>query len=103
MLLLDQELDETLYIWCFPLEVAFRVISRSDVWLEEEQARIGEWPVVRNRELFGGLGLDVFDDAFEVIVLADELQSGAGADALDGIEVVAAEEDTEVNELLGGQ
>jgi hypothetical protein len=103
VLLLDQELDETLYVWCFPLEIAFWVIGRSDVWLEEEQARIGEWPVVRDSELLGGLGLDVFDDAFEVIVLTDELQSGAGADAFDGIEVVAAKEDTEVDELAAGQ
>jgi hypothetical protein len=38
--------------------------------------------------------LDVLDYAFEVFVIADELEGGGGADAFDGIEVVAAEEDT---------
>lgn len=42
---------------------------------------------------------DVFDDAFEVFVVADELEGGGGADAFDGVEVVAAEEDAEVDEL----
>ena len=37
--------------------------------------------------------------AFEVLVLADELESGAGTDAFDGVEVVTAEENAEVNEL----
>jgi len=45
------------------------------------------------------LGLDMFDDAFEVCVLADEFEGGAGADAFNGVEVIAAEEDTEVDEL----
>jgi len=45
------------------------------------------------------LGLDVLDDAFEVGMLADELEGGAWADAFDGVEVIAAEEDTEVDEL----
>ena len=45
------------------------------------------------------VGLDVGDYAFEVLVVADELESGGGADALDGVEVVAAEEDAEVDEL----
>lgn len=41
----------------------------------------------------------MLDDAFEVFVLADELKSCAGPDAFDGIEVVAAEENAEVNKL----
>ena len=45
------------------------------------------------------MGLDVFDDAFEVRVLADELEGGAWPDAFDGVEVIAAEEDTEIDEL----
>jgi hypothetical protein len=48
------------------------------------------------------LRFDVFDDAFKVRVLADEFESRTGADAFDGIEVVAAEEDAEVDELLSG-
>jgi hypothetical protein len=41
----------------------------------------------------------VFDDAFEVLVVADELDGGGGADAFDGVEVVAAKEDAEIDEL----
>ena len=99
MLLLDQELNKTFYVWGFPLEVAFWVVGGAHVGLEEEEARIGERPVVGDGELLGGLGLDVFNDAFEVGMLADELEGGAWADAFDGVEVIAAEEDTEVDEL----
>lgn len=102
MLLLDQELNKTFYVWGFPLEVAFWVIGRSDVWFKEEQARIGEGPVVGDSELLGGLGLDVFNDTFQVIMLTDELESGAGANAFDRVEIITAEEDTEVDELESG-
>jgi hypothetical protein len=99
MLLLDKELDETFHVGCFPLEVAFWVVGGSHVGLEEEEARIGKGPVVGDGELLGGLGFDVFDDAFEVGVLADEFEGGARADTFDGVEVVTAEEDAEVDEL----
>jgi hypothetical protein len=102
VLLLNQKLDETVYVWCFPLEVALWVIGGSHIWLEEEQTRIGEWPVVGDGELLGRLRFDVFNDAFKVIVLANEFESSAGANAFDRIEVIAAEEDTEVDELAGG-
>jgi hypothetical protein len=42
----------------------------------------------------------VFDHAFEVLVVADELEGGGGADAFDGVEVVTAEEDAKVDELV---
>jgi hypothetical protein len=48
------------------------------------------------------LRFDVFDDAFKIVVLADEFESRAGADALDGVEVITAEEDAEVDELASG-
>jgi hypothetical protein len=41
----------------------------------------------------------VRDDAFEVLVVADEFEGRGGADAFDGVEVVAAEEDAKVDEL----
>lgn len=41
----------------------------------------------------------MLDDSTEPAVLADELQRRLGSDTLDGLEVVAAEEYTEVNEL----
>jgi hypothetical protein len=45
------------------------------------------------------VGFDVGDDAFEVLVVADEFEGGGGADTLDWVEVVAAKEDAEVDEL----
>ena len=41
----------------------------------------------------------VLDDLAKATMLADELQRALRADALDGLEVVTAEEDTEVDEL----
>ena len=43
--------------------------------------------------------LEMFDDVFERLVLADELERSFGADALDGVEVVAAEQDAQIDEL----
>jgi hypothetical protein len=99
VLLFDEELDEAFYVWRFPLGVAFWGIGGAHVGLEEEEARVGEGPVVGDGELLAALRLDVGDYAFEVFVLADQLEGGAGADAFDGVEVVAAEEDAEVDEL----
>lgn len=41
----------------------------------------------------------MFDYAFEVFVLANELKGSAGTDAFDRVQVVATEENAEVNEL----
>lgn len=41
----------------------------------------------------------MLDYAFEVFVLADELESSAGTDALDRVEIVATEENAEVDKL----
>jgi hypothetical protein len=45
--------------------------------------------------------LDRFDQFFERSVLADELQGRRGSDFGNGIEVIAAEEDAQVDELDG--
>tara|TARA_R110002003_G_scaffold104_43_gene8582 strand:- start:188 stop:880 length:693 start_codon:yes stop_codon:yes gene_type:complete len=100
VLLFDEELDQALDIGRFPLEVAFGSIGGAHVGLEEEETGVGEGPIFGECELLLVLGLDVGDHAFEVVVVADEFESGGGANALDGIEVVAAEEDAEVNELV---
>jgi len=42
----------------------------------------------------------VFDYAFEILVVADELEGSGGPDAFDGVEVVAAEQNAEVDELV---
>lgn len=43
--------------------------------------------------------MEEFDDAVESLVLADELEGSGCADSFDGVEVVAAEENAEVDEL----
>jgi hypothetical protein len=98
VLLLDEKLDESFDVWCFPLEVAFGGVGGADVRLEEEEASVSEGPVVGNGELLLVV-LDVSNHAFEVLVVADQFEGGGGADALDGVEVVAAEEDAEIDEL----
>jgi hypothetical protein len=98
VLVLDEELDEALDVGAVPLEVALGVVGRFHVGLEEEEARVSVGPVVWDGE-FLLVGFDVGDDAFEVLVVADEFEGGGGANAFDGVEVVAAEEDAEVDEL----
>lgn len=51
--------------------------------------------------LVGHLAVDKLDNVLEGAVLAHELEGGLGAHTLDGLEVVAAEEDTELDELTG--
>jgi hypothetical protein len=98
VLLFDEELDEAFDVWGFPFEVAFGGIGGLDVGFEEEEAGVGEGPIVGDGELLL-VGLDVGDYAFEVLVVADQFEGGGGANAFDGVEVIAAEEDAEIDEL----
>jgi hypothetical protein len=98
MLLLDEELDQPFDVRRFPLQVAFWGVGGAHIGLEEERAGVGEGPVFGEGEFVLG-GLDMGHYAFEVLVIADEFEGGGGADAFDGVEVIAAEEDTEVDEL----
>lgn len=41
----------------------------------------------------------MFDDTLEVFVFANELKRTSWPDAFDGVDVIATEEDTEVDEL----
>ena len=41
----------------------------------------------------------MLNDAFQVVMLANEFKSGGRADAFNGVEVVAAEKDAEIDEL----
>jgi hypothetical protein len=97
VLLLDQELHQALDIGSLPLEVALGIVCGSNIGCEEEGACVGERPVFRDG-VFGG-GLEGLVDFLERAVLADESQGGGGTDAFDGVDVVAAEEDAEVDEL----
>jgi hypothetical protein len=75
VLVLDKELDQALDIGRLPLEVAFWGVGGLHVGLEEEKAGVGERPVVGQDELLLVV-LDVLDYAFEVFVVADELEGG---------------------------
>jgi len=90
-------LDEAVRVGGVPFEVAERVGGRADVGLQEESAGVGVGPV-GGEGVFAAL-FEGFDDFLEGLVFADEPEGGAGADAFDGVDVVAAEEDAEVDEL----
>lgn len=92
MLLLDEELDQSVDVRGFPLEIAFRSVGGAYVGFKEEKTGVGKGPVFRKSE-FLLVRLDVGDYAFEVLVVADEFEGSGGADAFDGVEVIAAEED----------
>jgi hypothetical protein len=75
VLVLDEELDQALDVGRLPLEVTFWGVGGLYVGLEEEKARVGKGPVFGKDQLLL-IVLDVFDDAFEVLVVADELEGG---------------------------
>ncbi len=97
MFLFYQILDEALDIRCLPFEVTFWSVCRAYVRFEEENAGISKRPVIRNGELCARF--DMFNDAFEIVVLTDEFESGGRTNAFYRVEVIATEEDTEVDEL----
>ncbi len=74
------------------------MVGWPNIWVEEELARVNVWPVFRDGEL-GFAGFDSLDEFFERAIFADQFEGGGGADFGDRVEVVAAEEDAEVNEL----
>jgi hypothetical protein len=74
------------------------MISGADVGVEEELSSIGIGPVFWNLELSLSC-LDSLDEFLKSTVFTDEFQCGMGADLGNGVEVIAAEEDTEVDEL----
>jgi hypothetical protein len=70
-LLSDQELDQTIDIGSFPFKLAVWVVSRSDVGVEEEFARVGKWPVFWKCVFAFLVSLDPFDELLESTVFAD--------------------------------
>lgn len=99
-LLINQELYETIRIRFVPLEVANRVVSGPDVRLEEQVACVEIWPVVGEGKFALLVIRDELDDLLEAAVLANEFQSSIWADLGNRVEVVAAEEDAEVDKLV---
>ncbi len=69
------------------------------VGLEEEVTGFFIWPVVGDGVFLLWVFLDEVHDGFEGAVVADQFQGSVGANFRDGIDVVAAKEDAEVDEL----
>lgn len=97
--LLDQELHEAVDVGCLPFEIAVRVVGLSDVGLEEQFPRLFVWPVVWDCIFLFGVFLDEVDDTFECVVVTDEFEGSIRANFRDRINIVAAQEDAEVDEL----
>lgn len=68
--------------------------------MEEQLAGVLVGPVVGDDVAFLGVFLDEGDDVFEAAVVADHFEGAVRADFGDRVDVVASEEDAEVNELV---
>lgn len=99
-LLVDEELYQTVHVGFLPLEIAEGVFGGSDIGLEEEVAGILVGPVFGKGVLALFVALNELDDLLQAAMLANELQRGVRTDLWNGVEVVAAEQDAEVDELV---
>lgn len=97
--LVDQKLHQAFHIRLFPLEVAQRIVGRSDIRLEKKIACVGVRPVFGQSVFAFLVVLDELNNLLQAAMLADELQGGVRADFGDRIEVVAAEKDAQVDKL----
>lgn len=88
-LFFDEELDQAFDIGCFPLELALGIVGGTDVGLLEENFCIGPWPVIGNGVLL--VLFEELDCGLEALVLLDQVVGDLWANALDGVNVVAAE------------
>jgi len=76
------------------------VICRANLRVEEEFPSVFIWPVFR-KGVFGLLVVfDPIDKLFECTVFADEFKGCIWTNFGNRIEVIAAKEDAEINELL---
>lgn len=57
-------------------------------------------PVVGDDVAFLGIFLDVRYHVFQAAVVPDHFEGAVGSDFRDGVDVVASEEDAEINELV---
>lgn len=97
MLLFNEVFDQAIDVRRLPLEVTIGVVGLPNVRMQEEFAGVGVRPVFGDGVFCAGF--DVCDDAVEGLVLLDQLQGCGWADAFNGVEVVTAEENAEVDEL----
>ena len=95
----NEKFDEPFHVGLLPLEVTIFVVCRSNVWVEEELARIGVRPVFRDGISVLIIVVYPLHNLFEGAMLTDQFKGSVGADLWDGIEVIAAKKDTEVDKL----
>lgn len=99
-LFLDQELDQPGHVGRLPLEIAGRVVGGAHVRVQEQLARVGVRVVVGDGELALERAVaHLVHERGERFVLANQLERHDGSDFGDRVEVVAAEQHAEVDEL----
>lgn len=92
--LFDHVVNDSLLVGLSPLKVDRLRID--DLGVDEQIARLFEWPILRHRVL---VLVDLFDHRFDVFVVADEIVRAFRTDAANRVAVVAAHENTQINEL----
>ena len=75
------------------------MLRRTDIGVEEEFAGIGVWPVFGDDEFGFLVVFRIVNKSFEGFVFADESEGGLGTDFWNGVKIITAKEDTEVDEL----
>ena len=95
----DEKLDEPFSVGLLPLKVTIFVVCRPDVWVEEKLARVGIRPVFRDSIFVLIIVVYPLNNLFEGSVFTNQFKGRVGADLCDGVEVIAAKEDAEINEL----
>lgn len=75
------------------------MVSGANVRSEEEIACILVRPIGGDDILVFRVGFDMGDNSFKRAMVTNEFESGIGADFWDGVEIIAAEENTQINEL----
>lgn len=95
----DEELDEPFNVGLLPLEVTIFVVRRPDVWVEEELPRVGVRPVFRDGIFVLIIVVYPLNNLFEGSVFTDQFKGGVGADLWDGVEVITAKKDAEIDKL----
>lgn len=98
-LVLDQEINEAFDVRTIPFEVTVRVVCRMNVRVGEQVPCILVWPFFGDHELLLRVVLHKFEDLLNRFVLFDQVESSVGSHLRDGLQIVTAQKNAEVNEL----
>jgi len=98
---MHEELNQSFYIRSFPFKITIWVVCGTDFGVDEELAGILEMVGIVRRECeLKGAAFYLLDNSFERPVFADEFEGGVRAHFRDGIEIIAAEKYTKIDELV---